>query len=404
MIKHKIPLIFIISLFLVGGVYASEFNINSITKQSSGTPYRGDSITYKGIIQSDSGNVCKLECSYNAGTDAGYVSDSGSSPATQLNAGQSQEFPFEIKTSGNSPMSIDLILSCKQITAWNCWSADTISHSRQISISFLFPGDGICTTSNEKCNDYSNFLGTSDCSCSSSKECRPNGNRNPDSKGCQTYCGNGICEKLEGESCSSCQNDCKKCDLSTCTIGNECEGGYCVWNICWNSATRINDGHCDLSKGENCGNSPADCACQTGQRCSTTTNQCETYCGNGVCESNENGICKADCKWCGDDSCDASQKESCTTCELDCGICESQKVNEEIQQKTKEVVKTSLKEVSDKQKIITYSGIGSIVLVIIGYIVFKIIKSKKTKKTQPLTEKKEEEKPIKKKVSKKKRK
>lgn len=398
---NKLIFILFIGFLFINSVYASEFNILSINQQNSGTVYRDDPVSYKGSIQAYSENICKLECSYSAGTDSGYVSDSGSSPATQLSAGQSQEFPFEIKPSGSSPMSVDLIISCKQIIAWNCWSSDTISHLRQISVSFLYPGDGTCTTSKEKCSDYSSFLGTSDCSCPSTKECRPNGNRNPDPRGCQNYCGNGICEKSEGESCSSCQSDCKKCDLSTCANGNECEGGYCVWGVCWRSATRTNDGHCDLDKGENCGNSPADCSCQAGQRCSTTTNQCETYCGNGVCEANENGICKADCKWCGDGSCDSSQKESCKTCELDCGVCESQKVNEEIQEKTKEVVKEGLEEVSEKQKIITYAGIGAIVLVIIGYVVFKVIKSKKTKKGDHPIEKKE---PVKRKSSKKKKK
>ena len=206
-----------------------------------------------------------------------------------------------------------------------------------------------------------------------------------------TYCGNGICEKSEGESCigsgSGGCNDCKKCDLSTCGLGNECEGGYCVWGVCWHSSTRLNDGHCDSDKDENCGNSPADCKCEGNTHCEINSpfanyKGCATWCGNKVCEENEKGTCKDDCKWCGDGSCDSSQKENCKTCESDCGACENQKVNEEIQQKTKEVVETSMKEVSDKQKIITYSGLGAIALVIIVYIIFKIVKRKKIKKAK----------------------
>jgi hypothetical protein len=199
-IKIGIPSI-VLLILISSFVCASEFSIISATSLSSGTPYRGDSISYKGRIQADLDNWCKLECSYQIGSDSGYVSDSGSSPSTQLSAGNIQEFPFDVKTSGSSPITLDLIVSCKQVMSLTCLSSGTITHSKQISLFFLYPGDGICTTSKEKCSDYGFYLGTSDCSCPSTKECRPNGPRNPDSKGCQNYCGNGICEKSEGESC-----------------------------------------------------------------------------------------------------------------------------------------------------------------------------------------------------------
>lgn len=400
MVKKILILLFI--LLLSTSVFALEYTV-TVTSPTSVNAYEGDKISnqFSAKIMNNAG-VCDITCNWT--TSAGQGSG-----IKVANSGGNNTFNFDVKADGSMGIaSYSLIITCDRDTSiWNCFSSqDQRTYplgGGAYQFRYLWNGDGVCTTNREKCDNYLSYLKDTTCSCPSTKECKPNGNRNPDSKGCQNYCGNGICEKLEGESCSSCQNDCKKCDLSTCTTGNECEGGNCVWGVCWNSATRINDGHCDSSKGENCGNSPADCACQSGQRCSTSTNQCETYCGNDVCESNENGICKADCKWCGDGSCDASQKESCKTCELDCGVCENQKVNEEIQEKTKEVVESGLKEVSEKQKIITYSGIGAIVLIIIGYIIFKIIKSKKTKKTKPLTEKKEE-KPIKKKVSKKKKK
>ncbi len=381
MMKTKLIFILIIGLFLMNTVYALEFNITSVTKKSSETPYRGDSVSYQGVIQADSGNYCPIQCQYTVGSDSGYVSQSGEYPANKISPGNSQPFLFSIQAEGSGQVNTNLVVTCDRVADYIlCWPGSS-TNQQQVSFSFLYPGDGTCTSSKEKCDDYTSggniFFKDLACSCSSTKECRPNGDRNLDSNGCQNYCGNGICEKSEGESCSSCQSDCKQCDLSTCSTGNECEGGYCVWGVCWHSSTRINDGHCDSYKGENCGNSPADCSCQAGQRCSTTTNQCETYCGNGICESSENGICKADCKWCGDGSCDSSQKESCKTCEPDCGVCENQKVNEEIQQKTKEVVKTSLKEISDKQKTVTYSSLGGIALVIIGYVIFKIVKAKK---------------------------
>ena len=391
----------------MGGVYAAEFSITSVNQQSSGLVYRGDSVSFKGIVQAGD-NTCKIECSYQVGSDSGYVSDSGGAPATQLGGNVPQEFPFSVPAEGVGQVNTNLYVTCTRVTSWipPCTPQTLPTQNRQISFSFLYPGDGTCTTSKEKCENYGSFLKDDACSCPSTKECRPNGNRNPDSKGCQNYCGNSICEKSEGESCSSCQKDCKKCDLSTCSVGSECEGGYCVWGVCWHSPTRTNDGHCDYSGGENCGNSPADCACQTGQRCSTTTNQCETYCGNGVCETSEAGICKADCKWCGDGVCDSSQKENCKSCEIDCGVCESQKVNEEIQQITKEAVETGLKEASEKQKSITYYGVGAIILVVLVYIIFKIIRSRKAKSAQEshqseVTETKKEAKKVKKKSSKK---
>ena len=383
--NSKLLAILFLGLFLINGIYASEFNINSAAKQSTGTPYRGDAVSYKGIIQADQKNICKIECQYSVSSDTGYVSDSGSSPSTELSSEDIQEFPFTLNAQGSSsPISTNLIITCDRIPNYiNCWP-ETISQTKQINLQFLYPDDGICTTSKEKCANYQSFLKDDACDiCDSlSKECRPDGSRNPDTKGCQNYCGNGICEKSEGENCSSCQDDCKKCDLSTCSIGSECEGNYCVWDVCWNSATRIKDGHCDANKGETCSNSPADCSCQTGERCDSTSNKCETYCGNGICEANEEGICKSDCDWCGDGSCDSSQKESCKNCESDCGVCESQKVNEEIQKKTKEVVEKGLSEVSEKQKKITYVGISAILLILFGYAIFKVINSKKGKKSK----------------------
>ena len=335
----RLIIILLLGILLVNGVYASEFSITSVTKQSSGTPYRGDPVSYKGIIQADSGNVCKIECSYQVGSSSGSVSDNGVPPDTQLSAGQSQEFPFNVQTSGSSPITLDLIISCKQVTAWNCWSGDTLSHSKQVSSSFLYPGDGTCTPSKEKCEDYSSFQKDNACSCQSGKECRPNnpnGNRNDlDEKGCQTYCGNNIVEK-QYEKCNDCPDDVGKCDWLQCFTGSECEGKFCVHNKCSRLAYIIGDGYCDTNVGENC-NSKQDCPCESNTHCEIGSPNadykgCATWCGNNVCEASEQRICKADCNWCGDGTCESS--ESCSSCDVDCGVCKKATKEEELQRNT----------------------------------------------------------------------
>lgn len=375
--KIILPFLAIVVLISISLISAADFSIGSVTKLTSDNPYRGDLVNYKGVITADSGNICRIECVYSVGSNSGSVSDSGFPPSTQLGSGKSQEFPFSIRAEGSSPVISNLVITCNRVANYiNCWPGSA-TNQQQVSLSFLYPGDGICTTTKEKCNAYASFYKEDACSCPATMECRPDGNRNPDNKGCQTFCGNNICES-NYEKCDTCEKDCKKCDLKDCSNGNECSGGYCVWGVCWHAPTRINDGHCDT--GENCANSPSDCACQSNQRCSTTTNKCETFCGNGVCEDSEKGVCKADCKWCGDGSCDSDQKESCKNCETDCGVCENDKMNEEITNKTKTLIEEELKDSKQKEKIITYSAIGIIVFIIIVYIILKFVFSKKKQK------------------------
>ncbi len=47
---------------------------------------------------------------------------------------------------------------------------------------------------------------------------------------------------------------------------------------------------------------------------------CITYCGNGICEGDEERVCKEDCDWCGDDEC--TDGEGCSLCSSDCS-CEA---------------------------------------------------------------------------------
>ncbi|MDO8740472.1 MAG: hypothetical protein Q7J54_02750 [Candidatus Woesearchaeota archaeon] len=415
-------LLFLSLLFIPNLVIAADFSITSV-QQLTSNPYRGDLVQFKGVIQADPNNICEIECSYSVSSNTGYVSNSGDSPATKLGKGTPQEFPFSVMAEGSGQVNTNLQITCVRVASWfpPCTPSTLPTQSRQISFNFLYPGDGNCTSLKEKCSSYLTYIGTTDCSCLSSKECRPDGNRDLDSKGCQTYCGNkiyeaqyedcdcatdftcplikkckpdngraldddgcatycgnGICEK-ESESCSICPQDCKKCDLASCFQSFECEGGYCLWSVCWYASTRKDDGHCD--NGENCANSPNDCACPSSQKCGDSK-VCETYCGNSVCEENEKGICKADCKWCGDGSCNSDKGENCKTCESDCGVCENQKLNQEISEKAKEVVKEGLNEASQKQKIITFSALGLIGIFIIGYILFKLILHNKSKKIE----------------------
>jgi hypothetical protein len=361
----KFILFFLLSilfcLVITGYVSATaDFSITSTTPITA-SPYKGDLVKFKGVVKSDSGNYCPITCQYSIGSNAGYVSDSGSAPASELNPGNSQEFPFSMRAEGtSSPVSLNLVVSCDRVPNYiNCWPGSS-SNSKTVYLYYLYSGDGVCTTSREKCKYYQTFIGTNDCSCSFGKECRPDGTRNVDGNGCQTYCGNGMyepdyedcscstdfscdetkkckldnsragdsdgcvsfcgngfCEK-EYENCNNCSQDCKKCDLMPCQKKSDCQGNYCVWNICWSSPTRAKDGHCDLDVGENCANSPEDCSCDANQRCNSE-GFCEYYCGNGVCEESEKGVCKADCRWCGDGTCQSN--ENCATCSDDCGPC-----------------------------------------------------------------------------------
>lgn len=191
-----------------------------------------------------------------------------------------------------------------------------------------------------------------------------------------TYCGNNEIES-EHETCLGCPEDVGKCNLESCIQGNECEGKYCIHEICWNKPYKEKDGFCDSGEGENCKNSVDDCSCGAYERCGSS-GVCETYCGNGQCEELERGICKADCKWCGDGEC--NKNENCQSCDEDCGVCENEELNEQIASQTQEAIDKGLESFSSKQKKVSYFAIGAIILFVGGYLFFKFVFNKKEQK------------------------
>jgi hypothetical protein len=325
--KILIPLII---LFLSTNVLALEYSV-TVNSPSSVNAYEGDKISNKfSAIITNAGSFCDISC--------GWATSAGNGDGIKVAlGGGTNTFYFDVNADGSGGIaSYQLIITCDRISTWNCWSEQDQRNTGSRQFRFLWNGDDICTTEREKCENYNQFLKDNACSCSSGRECKPNGNRNDiDERGCQTFCGNNIVEK-QYENCNNCPNDVGRCDGTSCIKGSECEGKYCVHNVCNALPYRVGDNYCDNNVGETCKNSGSDCACGNNLRCSNT-GVCETFCGNEVCEASEQGICKADCLWCGDGTCEAS--ESCSSCEVDCGACKKPTKEEELQRniQTKEV-------------------------------------------------------------------
>ena len=197
------------------------------------------------------------------------------------------------------------------------------------------------------------------------------------------YNGDGTCQPEE--SCNSAIDDCGKCDGVSCNKNSECEGGYCVNGICSSKSYIEGDGICNSGEGETCKNSVVDCGCDSNERCSQNA-ICETYCGNGICEQQEAGICKADCTWCGDGVCNAN--ENCNACSLDCGECKKEDkpspisagldsvANKETQENKNEVKsgvsKITGNVVSNNSESTENSSIKNIILITIGLLVLLV--------------------------------
>ncbi|MCK5149890.1 hypothetical protein KAJ87_03105 [Candidatus Pacearchaeota archaeon] len=283
-------------------------------------------------VITNNGDYCDITCSYTTSFNT-----HSNEELEVAKAGGKGTFKIKVDAEGIKGIaSYILTITCeRKVNYINCWPSSD-SNASQNSFTFLWNGDGVCTTDNEKCIAYGGFLYDSSCDCSSDKECRPDSSREIDSKGCATYCGNGIAETTY-ETCSNCPKDVGKCNLKDCISGSECEGKYCIHEFCWDKPWREEDNFCDVSEGENCKNSN-DCVCNNDELCS-----------NGICEKIKSS-------------------------------------EDEINQAVKKGVQDTLKTSENRQKIISYVSMGLIILVLLGYILFKRIKldrskSKSTKKT-----------------------
>jgi len=375
--------IFIMFLFLISSVHALEY-IVQINSPSSISAYEGENSgnIFQGNI-TNNGQFCDISCTWT--TTLNTVSEPGATIKVQNN-GVPKPFNFNVWALGSNGLATYTIsVNCKRILVGLCLAESPDQRISELhSFSFFHKNDGICTTEREKCANYfddeTNFLKDPSCTCSSTTQCNPSSERGSDSKGCATYCGNKVKES-QYETCNNCPGDVGKCDGQSCNSKSECEGNYCVHNKCSHVAYIKGDTYCDSNVGESCLNSPSDCACSSSEKCNSQ-GKCETYCGNGICESSEQGSCKADCQWCGDGTCDP-KKETCKGCPSDCGECEKTEEEEQITQqlnKIKEEAQTSAKKTKDNQVIINIvigSTLGLIVLLVIGYIIYKKMKENK---------------------------
>ena len=203
--------------------------------------------------------------------------------------------------------------------------------NNEISYNYFFPknknlcGNGICE-SNEDCSSCPN-----DCCAYKSEPYCGNGICEKNEIGvcyedCE-WCGNGYCEK--SESCSSCSKDCGFCSSEAYCGDGICNSGECKTCSKDCKISQCIDGFCNSELGENCRTSPTDCPCFRGQFCDLN-GKCLGYCGNGICESNEDCSCP-DCTceslkkcvnkicrtYCGNGVCENNENKS--SCLLDCG-------------------------------------------------------------------------------------
>ena len=367
--------------------YAYDFTINDISGPTS-KPYQGQTVELdSSITMAD--NTCKLTCYWETENHGGLDNSEGFI-GTSLISGQTKNFGFKVEAKGTTGYtSTILTVKCRGEQAWNCYpwpsTPPVETRTKQVNFNFDYNGDGTCTTAKENCATAQN-----DCKCNSDKECRPNSERGADSYGCATYCGNKLIEKPY-ETCSNCPNDVGKCDGLQCFTGSECEGKFCVHNKCSHLAYVLGDTFCDKNQGENCKNSGEDCRCASNEQCNPT-GYCETYCGNLICEENEKGKCKLDCKWCGDGEC--QQSESCSSCSDDCGACKRATKEEELQRNTPktssvetESQKTSSESTSQgfqlkNNKLILIISIVVAVIIGIAILSYWLVKRKKRHKSK----------------------
>lgn len=197
----------------------------------------------------------------------------------------------------------------------------------------------------------------------------------------ETSCGDGNCDTYEGETCSSCPEDCpcgeaycvdfitciyectdmecaEDCHLSGCAEAQENSGLIliCIQDSCSSECDDPSADGCHTCTVTNCGaylascyqsvcpgtcgdgvcdgdedhtNCPEDCSecgndiCESDETIDSCPNDCAEGCGDGYCDVNETcDSCPHDCGTCpitcGDGNCDPALGESCATCPSDC--------------------------------------------------------------------------------------
>jgi len=180
--------------------------------------YQGETIVndqrFKLFIKNN-GKKCDISCEYSTsmGTSSGGKN-------LEVRSNEEETYLFDVETEGISGQAVGTIrVTCERIIDIKklCWEKSPESKPpRSFSFSYLYNGDGICTTDREKCSTYLKFMGASqDCACGPDKKCIPQGERTADKKGCVTKCGDKIVQK-EYEDCSNCPNDVGKCDGDPC--------------------------------------------------------------------------------------------------------------------------------------------------------------------------------------------
>ncbi len=333
--KRFFYLSLIIILTSINLVSAFDFTVD-VDSIPSPKPYVGETVSLGASVTPLVGGGCKLICKWETADFGGEHPING---GQDIPNGTRKDFEYQLIASGlsgNKQFTVDVY--CKR-SSEGLFCTET-EYSKKPSGPFSFPfgflGDNQCQlkkSNNDPAEDCTKSL--SDCPCTSSGTACINSigsgqwdGRTPDDRQCVTYCGNGI-KELNYESCSSCSKDVGKCDLTSCISGSECEGGFCVHEVCLNKPYRDGDNFCDINQGENCKNSN-DCACKNDELCSNT----------GICEKPETS-------------------------------------KEEITQAVKSGVQETLEVSKSKQKNITIGAIMLIVLVIILYLIYKFIKGKK---------------------------
>lgn len=331
-----LSLIFILtSINLVSALFDFSVDVDSTPTP---TPYGGETVSLEASVTPSVEYGCKLICKW-ATADFGENSING---GQSIPNGERKDFGYTVEASGFSGnKQFTLEVSCKRSDeGFNCFeSSYTTKQFGTYNFNFGYLGDNQCQlkkSNNEPAEDCTKSL--NDCPCTSSGAVCINSigsgqwaGRTPDDKKCVTYCGNGIKESTY-ESCSSCPTDVGQCSgYVGCVSGNECEGGFCIHEVCWDKPWKEGDGFCDVNEGENCKNSD-DCACKNNELCSNT------------------------------------------------GICEKPETNkEEITEVVKRGVQESLQSSQKKTKNVTLWAIGLIVLFLVGYLIYKFTKNKKAK-------------------------